>query len=249
MSVRAKRRNLPDTPCPSSSGARTFSRAVDAGGTGLGINSPPTRASASLGPSEQVLSPSLMRGKNFGIAAASSLRHVRQLRRVEITRPGADFCKGEAGELLVERVMPSRWIETTKLSLRSQAAPVHAQCARPGEIGAPGRGAHRQPKGGAAEPISGRPDRAGITRLSISASTSAIILRMTSDLLRRVGAALYGQHWHSELAHDLGVLRRTVQRWAAGDAPIPPTARRNLSRLVAARQDELGKLYRELASS
>jgi len=67
---------------------------------------------------------------------------------------------------------------------------------------------------------------------------------MTSDLLRRVGAALYGQHWHSELAHDLA-----VQRWAAGDAPIPPTARRNLSRLVAARQDELGKLYRELTSS
>ena len=72
---------------------------------------------------------------------------------------------------------------------------------------------------------------------------------MTSDLLRRVGGALYGQHWHSELAHDLGVPRRTVQRWAAGDAPIPPTARRNLSRLVAVRQDELGKLYRELASS
>jgi hypothetical protein len=135
VSVRAKRRNLPDTPCPSSSGARTFSRAVDAGGTGLS-NSPPTRASASLGPPERILSPSLMRGKNFGIAAASSLRHVRQLRRIEITRPGADFCKGEAGELLVERVMPSRRIETTKLSLRSQAAPVHAQCARPGEIGA-----------------------------------------------------------------------------------------------------------------
>jgi hypothetical protein len=104
------------------------------GGTGLSINSPPTRASASLGPPERILSPSLMRGKNFGIAAASSLRHVRQLRRVEITRPGADFCKGEAGELLVERVMPSRRIETTKLSLRSQAAPVHAQCTRPGEM-------------------------------------------------------------------------------------------------------------------
>jgi DNA-binding XRE family transcriptional regulator len=72
--------------------------------------------------------------------------------------------------------------------------------------------------------------------------------RMTSDLLRRVGAALYGQHWHSELAHTLGVNRHTVQRWEAGDSPIPPTLPRNLARLVAARQDELGKLYRELAS-
>jgi len=71
---------------------------------------------------------------------------------------------------------------------------------------------------------------------------------MTSNLLCRVGAALYGQHWHSELAHTLGLNRRMVQRWEAGDSPIPPTLPRNLARLVAARQDELGKLYRELAS-
>ena len=73
--------------------------------------------------------------------------------------------------------------------------------------------------------------------------------RITIDLLRRVGPALYGRNWHAELAHDLGVARRTVQRWETGDAPIPPTLRRSLARLVAARQDELGKLYRELASS
>ena len=46
----------------------------------------------------------------------------------------------------------------------------------------------------------------------------------------------------------LGVNRHTVQRWEAGGNPIPPTLPRNLARLVAARQDELGKLYRELAS-
>jgi len=71
---------------------------------------------------------------------------------------------------------------------------------------------------------------------------------MSSDLLRRIGAALYGEHWHSELARDLGVPRRTVQRWEAGDAPIPLTLRRDLARLVAMRQDVLGKLYRELTS-
>lgn len=71
---------------------------------------------------------------------------------------------------------------------------------------------------------------------------------MSSDLLRRIGAALYGEHWPSELARDLGVPRRTVQRWEAGDAPIPLTLRRDLARLVAMRQDVLGKLYRELTS-
>ena len=71
---------------------------------------------------------------------------------------------------------------------------------------------------------------------------------MCSDLLRRIGAALYGEHWPSELARDLGVPRRTVQRWEAGDAPIPLTLRRDLARLVAMRQDVLGKLYRELTS-
>jgi hypothetical protein len=76
----------------------------------------------------------------------------------------------------------------------------------------------------------------------------AAVGTMTADLLCRVGAALYGEHWHASLAHDLGVPRRTVQRWAAGDARPRPTLRRNLARLVAARQDMLGKLYRELAS-
>ena len=84
--------------------------------------------------------------------------------------------------------------------------------------------------------------------MSISGSTSTTILQMSPDLLCRIGAALYGEHWHSSLAHDLGVPRRTVQRWAAGDARPPPTLRRDLARLVAARQDVLGKLYRELAS-
>src|SRR3954467_8886878 len=72
---------------------------------------------------------------------------------------------------------------------------------------------------------------------------------MSRDLLCRIGAALYGEHWYPILAHDLGVPRRTVERWAAGDARPPPTLPRDLARLVAARQDVLGQLYREVASS
>ncbi len=110
---------------------------------------------------------------------------------------------------------------------------------------------HRRFVGGAAAPNirATRPGRARITRLSISGSTSTTVLQMSRDLLCRIGAALYGEHWHSSLAHDLGVPRRTLQRWATGDARLPPTLRRDLARLVAARQDVLGKLYRELASS
>lgn len=42
-----------------------------------------------------------------------------------------------------------------------------------------------------------------------------------SLLLREVGEAMYGPRWQSELARDLDVAIRTMQRWAAGDAPLP----------------------------
>src|SRR3954468_24767829 len=42
---------------------------------------------------------------------------------------------------------------------------------------------------------------------------------MTDDLelLRRVGGALYGDRWQSDMAHVLGVNVRTVQRWLSGE--------------------------------
>src|SRR3954463_8981122 len=57
---------------------------------------------------------------------------------------------------------------------------------------------------------------------------------MSRELLCRIGAALYGEHWHSSLAHDLSIPRRIIQRWAAGDARPPPTLRRDLARLRCA---------------
>lgn len=72
---------------------------------------------------------------------------------------------------------------------------------------------------------------------------------MNPELLRRAGEGLYGPNWYSALAQDLRINRRTLQRWAAGDArDAPPTLRRALARLVAARQDMLGALYRELSA-
>jgi hypothetical protein len=69
---------------------------------------------------------------------------------------------------------------------------------------------------------------------------------MTPDLLNRVGQALYGVLWQSALAREVNVAVRTMQRWAAGETPIPPKLREELARLTADRREELGNLYWEL---
>lgn len=66
---------------------------------------------------------------------------------------------------------------------------------------------------------------------------------MKCDLLRSVGAALYGPRWQSEVARDLGVSFRSVNRWLALDAmpsDIPdrlrPIVRARIISLEAARK-------------
>lgn len=44
---------------------------------------------------------------------------------------------------------------------------------------------------------------------------------MTPSDLAQVGEALYGQRWQSELARELGVAVRTVQRWMDSTRAIP----------------------------
>ena len=41
-------------------------------------------------------------------------------------------------------------------------------------------------------------------------------------LLREIGEALDGEQWQSALARRLCITVRTVQRWVAGDVPLPP---------------------------
>jgi hypothetical protein len=41
------------------------------------------------------------------------------------------------------------------------------------------------------------------------------------ETLQAVGEALYGPLWQSDLARELGVAIRTVQRWGAGHFEIP----------------------------
>ena len=59
-----------------------------------------------------------------------------------------------------------------------------------------------------------------------------------SDRLSAAGRALYGQHWQSALARDLGVNDRTVRRWAAGQEP-PETVWAEVRSLLSVRQQKI----------
>lgn len=40
--------------------------------------------------------------------------------------------------------------------------------------------------------------------------------------IRKAGEELFGQHWQPRLAELIEINLRTVQRWAAGQNPVPP---------------------------
>lgn len=69
-----------------------------------------------------------------------------------------------------------------------------------------------------------------------------------SRLLLDCGEALYGAQWQTAIARDLGVSDRTVRRWVAGSADLPPGVYVDLLRLTqerAARLDALAPQLRE----
>ena len=73
---------------------------------------------------------------------------------------------------------------------------------------------------------------------------------MTPELLREAGEALYGSRWQTDLANDLGVALRTVQRWADGTRAIPDGLTDNIVELLEARGKTLvglvGKIKRSV---
>ena len=64
---------------------------------------------------------------------------------------------------------------------------------------------------------------------------------MTPADLARVGQALYGDTWQSDLARALGVNSRTVRRWLAGASPVPDSARAGMLQLLGRRSAEVGR--------
>jgi len=51
-------------------------------------------------------------------------------------------------------------------------------------------------------------------------------MKMTANELHEIGEKTYGWGWQTRLAKELGMSLRQVQRYAAGETPVPaPTAR------------------------
>jgi hypothetical protein len=68
---------------------------------------------------------------------------------------------------------------------------------------------------------------------------------MTSaELIRAIGAALFGSRYRQDLAEALGVNRRTVSRWASGEDEPRPGVWPDLLEIMWERRRELGVLIR-----
>ena len=68
---------------------------------------------------------------------------------------------------------------------------------------------------------------------------------MTSaELIRAIGAALFGSRYQQDLAEALGVNRRTVSRWASGEDEPRPGVWPDLLGIMWERRRELGVLIR-----
>jgi hypothetical protein len=63
-----------------------------------------------------------------------------------------------------------------------------------------------------------------------------------TQLLHRVGEALYGPRWQSEMARALKINARTVQRWAIGDGAPRLAHWVEIEGLLAAHAVELANL-------
>jgi hypothetical protein len=67
------------------------------------------------------------------------------------------------------------------------------------------------------------------------------------DLLERVGKALYGDRWQTQLAKALGMSDRTVRRWFLFESSIPWSFLADkLPTLFTAKSEELRKVLKEL---
>ena len=62
---------------------------------------------------------------------------------------------------------------------------------------------------------------------------------MNRDDLPRSGALLYGERWQSELARDIGVHHRTVQRWATQEVAMPEAMLERVAALLRRRRGEI----------
>jgi predicted transcriptional regulator len=69
---------------------------------------------------------------------------------------------------------------------------------------------------------------------------------MKADDLARIGTALYGRQWQSDLARDLGVNPRTVRHWLKGEYRIHPEVDEQMVNLLTDRLGEITGLIARL---
>ena len=69
---------------------------------------------------------------------------------------------------------------------------------------------------------------------------------MTARLLKRVGEAIYGPLWQSEMARSLLVNDRTVRRWVVGESPIPEGVWGDLMEQAVERAERLSQAVADL---
>jgi transcriptional regulator with XRE-family HTH domain len=72
--------------------------------------------------------------------------------------------------------------------------------------------------------------------------------RLPPDELRQTCLALWGAHWKSELADQLGVAPVTVRRWMRGEYPPPRNLSSKLRKICVARKSELDLVITQLNS-
>jgi phage-related protein len=68
----------------------------------------------------------------------------------------------------------------------------------------------------------------------------------TPATFAHVAEALYGNDYRQRIADDLGVNRRSVARWIAGEFNIPPNVWNELADICADHGAELAKLAKDL---
>jgi hypothetical protein len=88
-------------------------------------------------------------------------------------------------------------------------------------------------------------------RLSLDQINSAAARKQKEiDLLERIGKALYGDRWQTQLAKALGVSDRTVRRWFLWESDIPWSfLDQKLPALFKARMKNLAEVAEELWST
>lgn len=55
---------------------------------------------------------------------------------------------------------------------------------------------------------------------------------MKKETFKKVGAALFGPHWQTEIAEALKVNSRTVRRWISGEHPVPEDVTHDVLKLM-----------------